>query len=187
MQNGFRIGESYHVEPSLNSVTGPAGTTRLEPKAMQVLVCLAEHAGQVVAKEQLIRTVWPDTFVGDDVLTRCISELRRVFGDDAKEPRFIQTIPKSGYRLIAGFPPTQDKTSPRQDKTPPRSRYPPLHKPNATSSRSYSSALCWQALRSAGGGSLRRAEDRVRRRVRPPLRNSPRTPQIYGDVGADFS
>jgi DNA-binding winged helix-turn-helix (wHTH) protein/Tol biopolymer transport system component len=101
LQNGFRIGEVYHVEPSLNSVTGPAGSTRLEPKAMHVLVCLAEHAGQVVAKEQLIRTVWPDTFVGDDVLTRCISELRRVFGDDAKEPRFIQTIPKSGYRLIA--------------------------------------------------------------------------------------
>nr|MBA3296608.1 winged helix-turn-helix domain-containing protein [Acidobacteriota bacterium] len=102
MQNGFRVGELHHVEPSLNSVTGPAGTTRLEPKVMQVLVCLAAQAGQVVPKERLMRTVWPDTFVGDDVLTRCISELRRVFGDDVKEPRFIQTIPKSGYRLIAG-------------------------------------------------------------------------------------
>jgi len=103
LQNGFRIGEVYHVEPSLNSVTGPAGTTRLEPKAMHVLVCLAEHGGDVVAKEYLIRTVWPDTFVSDDVLTRCISELRRVFGDDAKDSRVIQTIPKSGYRLIAGL------------------------------------------------------------------------------------
>jgi DNA-binding winged helix-turn-helix (wHTH) protein/Tol biopolymer transport system component len=101
LQNGFRIGELHHVEPSLNSVTGPAGTTRLEPKVMQVLVCLAAQAGQVVSKERLMRTVWPDTFVGDDVLTRSISELRRVFGDDVKEPRFIQTIPKSGYRLIA--------------------------------------------------------------------------------------
>src|SRR6185295_11495316 len=54
-----------------------------------------------VAKERLIQTVWSDTFVTDDVLTRAISELRRVFGDDAKESRFIQTIPKSGYRLIA--------------------------------------------------------------------------------------
>ena len=69
---------------------------------MQVLVLLAAHAGQVVAKERLMATVWPDTFVTDDVLTRAISELRRVFGDDAKESRFIQTIPKSGYRLIAG-------------------------------------------------------------------------------------
>jgi DNA-binding winged helix-turn-helix (wHTH) protein len=102
LQNGFRIGELHHVEPSLNSVTGPAGTTRLEPKVMQVLLCLAAQAGQVVPKERLMRTVWPDTFVGDDVLTRSISELRRVFGDEVKEPRFIQTIPKSGYRLIAG-------------------------------------------------------------------------------------
>jgi TolB-like protein/DNA-binding winged helix-turn-helix (wHTH) protein len=102
VQNGFYIGDSHQVEPSLNSVTGPAGTVRLEPKVMQVLVLLAAHAGQVVAKERLMATVWPDAFVTDDVLTRAISELRRVFGDDAKESRFIQTIPKSGYRLIAG-------------------------------------------------------------------------------------
>ena len=101
MQNAFSVGESHHVEPSLNSVTGPAGAIRLEPKVMQVLVLLAAQAGQVVTKERLMRTVWPDTFVTDDVLTRAISELRRVFGDDAKESRFIQTIPKSGYRLIA--------------------------------------------------------------------------------------
>ena len=102
VQKSFRVGESHHVDPSLNSVTGPAGISRLEPKVMQVLVCLAEHADEMVPKERLMRSVWPDTFVGDDVLTRCISELRRVFGDDVKEPRFIQTIPKSGYRLIAG-------------------------------------------------------------------------------------
>jgi DNA-binding winged helix-turn-helix (wHTH) protein/Tol biopolymer transport system component len=117
LQNGFRIGESHHVQPSLNRVTGPAGVTRLEPKVMQVLLCLAAQAGQVVPKEHLIRTVWPDTFVGDDVLTRCISELRRVFGDDVKEPRFIQTIPKSGYRLIAGVSSSaeRDLAAPRQD------------------------------------------------------------------------
>ena len=102
MHNGFCLGGVYLVEPSLNSVTGPSGTTRLEPKAMQVLVCLVDHAGEVVAKEHLIRTVWPDTFVSDDVLTRCISDLRRVFSDDARDSRVIQTIPKSGYRLIAG-------------------------------------------------------------------------------------
>jgi Tol biopolymer transport system component/DNA-binding winged helix-turn-helix (wHTH) protein len=101
VENGFRIGGSHYVEPSLNSITGPNGPTRLEPKVMQVLVCLAAHAGEVVPKERLMHTVWPDTFVGDDVLTRAISELRRAFGDDVKEPRVIQTILKSGYRLIA--------------------------------------------------------------------------------------
>jgi DNA-binding winged helix-turn-helix (wHTH) protein/Tol biopolymer transport system component len=119
LQNGFRVGEFYQVDQALNSVTGPAGTTRLEPKVMQVLVCLAEHAGEVVTKERLMRTVWPDAFVSDDVLTRCISELRRVFGDDAKEPRFIQTIPKSGYRLIAAVSSNaeRDLAAPRQDGT----------------------------------------------------------------------
>ena len=100
VQDAFRIGESHHVEPSLNSVIGPGGAIRLEPKVMQVLVCLATHTGQVVSKERLMHTVWPDTFVGDDVLTRAISELRHAFGDDAKHPRFIQTIAKRGYRLI---------------------------------------------------------------------------------------
>ena len=141
MQNGFRIGELHHVEPSLNNVTGPGGTTRLEPKVMQVLVCLAAQAGQVVPKERLMRTVWPDTFVGDDVLTRSISELRRVFGDDAKEPRFIQTIPKSGYRLIADVSSNAGTASPRLDKTPLESRHPPSRKPHVVSSCSYRPAL----------------------------------------------
>ena len=102
---------------------------------MQVLVLLAAHAGQVVAKERLIQTVWPDTFVTDDVLTRAISELRRVFGDDAKESRFIQTIPKSGYRLIARVSNGAEETLPRPATPPParhhtarrRSRHSPAH------------------------------------------------------------
>ncbi len=91
---------------------------------MHVLVCLAEHAGRVVSKEELIRTVWADTFVGDDVLTRCVSDLRRAFGDPAKEPRVIQTIPKSGYRLIADVVP---------DGTPlAGARASAVHRPKAT-------------------------------------------------------
>jgi TolB-like protein len=68
---------------------------------MEVLVCLAQHAGEPVAKEELLQTVWSDAFVGDDVLKRSIAELRRVFEDDVKDPQFIQTIAKRGYRLIA--------------------------------------------------------------------------------------
>jgi DNA-binding winged helix-turn-helix (wHTH) protein len=100
VQQGFRISD-WRVEPQLNTLTGPDKTAHLEPKVMQVLLCLAEQAGQVIPKERLIQRVWPDTFVSDDVLTRSISELRRAFGDDPKEPRFIQTIPRGGYRLIA--------------------------------------------------------------------------------------
>ena len=101
MQDAFWIGESHQVEPSLNRVTGPNGVTRLEPKVMLVLACLAAHAGRMVPKDRLLHAAWPDTAVGDDVLTRAISELRRLFEDDPKQPRIIETIPKSGYRLIA--------------------------------------------------------------------------------------
>jgi TolB-like protein len=68
---------------------------------MSVLVCLAEDPGEPVPKEKILQTVWPDTFVGEGVLTRSVFELRRVFEDQAKEPRFIQTISKRGYRLVA--------------------------------------------------------------------------------------
>jgi TolB-like protein len=93
--------DRWLVEPSLNSISRNGATTRLEPKVMQVLVCLAEHAGETQSKEDLMQIVWPDTFVSDDALTHCISELRRVFEDDARQPRVIQTIARRGYRLIA--------------------------------------------------------------------------------------
>jgi len=96
----FRVGE-FLVEPQLNTIVGANKSTRIEPKVMQVLVCLAERAGEMVPKEHIMQSVWADTFVTDDVLTRAISELRKGFGDEAKEPRFIQTIPRGGYRLIA--------------------------------------------------------------------------------------
>ena len=96
----FRLG-SWLVQPNLNTVSCNGTTTRLEPKVMEVLVCLAKHAGDPLPKERLLQAVWPDTSVSDDVLSRSISELRRVFGDDARQARVIQTISKRGYRLVA--------------------------------------------------------------------------------------
>jgi len=89
------------VQPRLNGISAEGITRHVEPKMMQVLVCLAAQQGEVVSKDRLMRTVWPDTFVTDDALLRCISELRKALEDDAKEPKYIQTIPKSGYRLVA--------------------------------------------------------------------------------------
>ena len=100
MRDAFRVG-TWVVEPSLNVISCDGTTTHLEPKVMEVLVCLAGHAGETLPKETLIRSVWPGTFVSDAALTYCISELRRVFGDNARQPRVIQTIAKRGYRLIA--------------------------------------------------------------------------------------
>src|SRR2546428_7256022 len=100
VNNGFRIGP-WLIQPSLNTISQNGTSTRLEPKVMEVLVCLSHRAGEAIPKEELLQTVWPDTFVSDDVLKRSVSELRRVFEDNAREPRIIQTIPKRGYRLVA--------------------------------------------------------------------------------------
>src|SRR5438067_8040964 len=98
VEGDFRLAE-WTVQPRLNTLIANGQAVHIEPKVMQVLICLAD-AGDVVSKEQLIEKVWSDTYVTDDVLTRCISELRKAFDDDPKHPRYIQTIPKSGYRLI---------------------------------------------------------------------------------------
>jgi len=98
VDSGFRLGD-WLVFPKLNNLSANGKTVHLEPKVMQVLVCLAE-AGDLVSKEALMQKVWADTFVTDDVLTRSISELRKAFADDPKHPRYIQTVPKGGYRLI---------------------------------------------------------------------------------------
>jgi DNA-binding winged helix-turn-helix (wHTH) protein len=96
----FRLA-GWLVQPSLNRLTSDDRVIQLEPKMMDVLVCLAENAGQVVSKNDITDAVWPDLFITESVITRSIAGLRRALGDDAKEPRFIETISKRGYRLIA--------------------------------------------------------------------------------------
>jgi TolB-like protein/DNA-binding winged helix-turn-helix (wHTH) protein/Tfp pilus assembly protein PilF len=96
----LRVGE-WRVAPELNSLERDGHSVHVEPKIMQVLVTLAERPGTVLSKEHILRQVWPETFVSEEVLTRSISELRRVFEDNPREPTYIQTIPKGGYRLLA--------------------------------------------------------------------------------------
>jgi Tol biopolymer transport system component/DNA-binding winged helix-turn-helix (wHTH) protein len=115
VERPFRAGD-WRVEPELNMLIGPADggapgerDHHLEPKVMAVLLTLAAHPNQVVHKGDLIAAVWPDTFVSDDVLTRCVSILRRVTEDDAHHPRFIQTVPKVGYRLVAPVSPVPEE------------------------------------------------------------------------------
>jgi DNA-binding winged helix-turn-helix (wHTH) protein len=104
VQGDFRI-DDWLIQPQINSVEKEGKTWHLEPKVMQVLLHLASHPNEVLSKDRLLEAVWHNTFVGDDVLVRCISEIRYVFGDDPKSSRVIQTIPKGGYRLIAPVTP----------------------------------------------------------------------------------
>jgi predicted ATPase/class 3 adenylate cyclase/DNA-binding winged helix-turn-helix (wHTH) protein len=74
---------------------------RLKPKALAVLRCLLTHAGQLVTKDVLFTTVWPETVVSDAVLAAAIRELRRALGDSARRPYYIETVHGRGYRFIA--------------------------------------------------------------------------------------
>jgi DNA-binding winged helix-turn-helix (wHTH) protein len=106
MRTDFRLGE-WLVQPELNRVRGSEGDVHLEPRVMDVLVYLARHAGEVLPKERIIQAVWSDTFVSDEVLSRAVKEIRKAFGDDAKDRKVLETIPRRGYRLllpVAGIP-----------------------------------------------------------------------------------
>jgi TolB-like protein/DNA-binding winged helix-turn-helix (wHTH) protein/Flp pilus assembly protein TadD len=100
VERPFRLG-GWLVVPSRNLLVQAGHEVRIDPKVMRVLVCLAENPTEVVLKENIIQTVWEDAFVTDEVLTNAVWELRKSMGDDAKDPRFIQTVPRKGYRLLA--------------------------------------------------------------------------------------
>ena len=74
---------------------------RITVKSLQVLLMLVSQQGKVVSREALIEWVWADTMPSDDVLTQAITQLRKAFGDDRGAPRYLETIAKGGYRLLA--------------------------------------------------------------------------------------
>jgi len=73
----------------------------LSPRAFDVLLMLMGNAGRVVEKQEIFNSVWKDTFVGDNALTKVIKEIRHALTDDATNPHYIETVPKRGYRFIA--------------------------------------------------------------------------------------
>src|SRR5215207_10087615 len=101
----------YVMDPRSRILLKDGATVRLTPKAFDTLFVLVQHAPQVVAKEQLLREVWPDIFVEEGSLSHNIHGLRRALGDDSSEPRYIETIPKRGYRFVAPVKVSQAKIS----------------------------------------------------------------------------
>src|SRR6476660_8885348 len=96
----LRVGEHVIDIGALRIVTRP-DHPRLTSKAAAVLIELVRHAGDTVMRDQMLDRVWADRVTTPDVLTQAIKELRRAFNDDAKPSRYIETIPKVGYRLLA--------------------------------------------------------------------------------------
>ena len=93
--------DEWLVQPSLGAVSRDGASHHLEPKIMEVLLRLAATPGAVVSKDELLRAVWPDTFVTEHVLTQAIWQLRHAFG----AADMIETIPRRGYRISAAVRP----------------------------------------------------------------------------------
>jgi TolB-like protein/DNA-binding winged helix-turn-helix (wHTH) protein len=116
LSQGFRFG-GFTAEPLKGSLAGDDGQSRhLAPKAMDVLVRLAEAAPKPVTRDDLITAVWGERYVSDEVLTHAIKELRHALDDSPTKPQYIQTIPKRGYRLLKKARPIDDPPPAREGR-----------------------------------------------------------------------
>lgn len=115
----FKLGP-WTVQPRLRRILKGSRIERLEPRCMDLLVFFARHPRQVLTRERLIEEVWQVRAVAENTLTHAIAALRRAFGDDARKPKFIETIHRCGYRLLVKPEPVNHHHRP-QPETEPRS------------------------------------------------------------------
>ena len=91
----------FHVKAEERVLRRGDELVALTPKAFDILLTLLENAGRIVNKEDLMKKVWPKTFVEEGNLTQNVSMLRKALGESANGPQFIETVPRRGYRLLA--------------------------------------------------------------------------------------
>src|SRR5262245_40748532 len=96
----FRMGP-WRVDPTRDEISRDGTTVKLEPRTMRVLMCLARRAGEVVSVNELLDTVWKDLVVTQYSVYQAVAVLRRALGDDPKDPIYIASVPRRGYRLVA--------------------------------------------------------------------------------------
>lgn len=107
---GLRIGDLC-VYPAIDEIQKDGVTIKLEPRAMRLLMCLAERSGHVVSVEELLESVWKDVIVSPDSVYAAVAALRRILGEDPKNPTYIANVPRRGYRLIASVSPLEPPVS----------------------------------------------------------------------------
>ncbi len=96
--------DGFRVDPVRRRLLKGGEQVSLTPKAFSILVVLLENRGEVVEKEELIRRIWPDTFVTEANLTQNISSLRKALGERANDHRYVVTVPGRGYSFVAEVP-----------------------------------------------------------------------------------
>src|SRR5579863_2137756 len=107
----LQIGD-WHVDPASGEISRQDQTTRLEVRAMRLLLCLADHTGEVVSIDELLNRGWGDVAVSSDSVYQAMTSLRRQLGDAAKQPIYIETVPRLGYRLVAKVRPWTESPEP---------------------------------------------------------------------------
>src|SRR5580698_10869405 len=103
----LRVG-AWRVDPRAGQISRQGEVVRVEARTMKLLVCLAERAGEVVSVEELLDQVWSGVVVTPDSVYQAVASLRRLLGDDAKQPAYIATVPRLGYRMVAAVSPWVD-------------------------------------------------------------------------------
>ena len=194
MHDDFRLGE-LSVQPLASQVEQADGRViSVEPRSMEVLLYLVDQAGQVCTRQEILDGVWGEgAFVGEEALSHCIWDLRRALGDDARKPRFIQTLPRRGYRLIAAVelpaeapqepPPARLETEAAEDAaqdptTEPKTTPPPRGPRRIFASPGLAAVLLLVALAATGGLYFFG-------RSAPTLRVAVLEPSLEGDLPLD--
>jgi len=103
----LRVG-AWCVEPRSGQISRDGEIVRVEARTMKLLVCLAERAGEVVSIDDLLDQVWSGVVVTPDSVYQAVASLRRLLGDDARQPEYIATVPRLGYRMVAPVSPWVD-------------------------------------------------------------------------------
>ncbi len=137
LARGFEVGD-WSVSPALDRLSRAGAVVHLRPRVMDVLVFLARRPGEVVSKSEIVDALWAKDFLADSALTRAVFELREALGDDPREPRYVATVPKRGYRLVAPVVVQEALAGPDRPLPPPVRR--------ATAGRSALGLPCLAAL-----------------------------------------
>ena len=117
----LRIG-AWCVNPLSGQISRNGETAWLEARALRLLMCLAERPGQVVSIDDLLNEVWPGIAVTPDSVYQAVASLRRLLGDDPKQPAYIATVPRLGYRMVATVTPWTDENPTASDALKNRKR-----------------------------------------------------------------
>ena len=120
------------VNPASGQISREGQSIRVEARTMRLLICLADRAGEVVSIDDLLEQVWSGVIVTPDSVYQAVALLRRLLGDDPKQPTYIATVPRLGYRMVASVSPWIAPVAPRlpaaepTESTHAMTRHPPV-------------------------------------------------------------